>query len=73
MSKNGSALKVKLSSYDELFGANAPAATSDKNQIVNVALSELHTFQNHPFKVKKNTHGFIMQLRLFRVVVLISR
>ena len=48
MSKNASALKVKLSSYDELFGANAPA-TSDKNQIVNVTLSELHTFKNHPF------------------------
>ena len=40
MSKNASALKVKLSSYDELFGANAPV-TSDKNQIVNVSLSEL--------------------------------
>lgn len=50
MSKNASALKVKLSSYDELFGANAPA-TSDKNQIVNVTLSELHTFRNHPFHV----------------------
>ena len=50
MSKNASALKVKLSSYDELFGANAPA-TSDKNQIVNVTLSELHTFKNHPFHV----------------------
>ena len=50
MSKNASALKVKLSSYDELFGANEPA-TSDKNQIVNVTLSELHTFKNHPFHV----------------------
>ena len=50
MSKNASALKVKLSSYDELFGVNAPA-TSDKNQIVNVTLSELHTFKNHPFHV----------------------
>lgn len=39
-----------MSSYDELFGANAPA-TSDKNQIVNVTLSELHTFKNHPFHV----------------------
>lgn len=48
MSKNASALKVKLSSYDELFGANAPAAS---NQIVNVTLSELHTFKNHPFHV----------------------
>lgn len=51
MSKNASALKVKLSSYDELFGAANAPATSDKNQIVNVALGELHTFQNHPFKV----------------------
>ena len=33
MSKNASALKVKLSSYDELFGAKAPAAS---DQIVNV-------------------------------------
>ena len=48
MSKNASALKVKLSSYDELFGANAPAAS---DQIVNVTLSELHTFKNHPFHV----------------------
>ena len=48
MSKNASALKVKLSSYDELFGAKAPAAS---DQIVNVILSELHTFKNHPFHV----------------------
>ena len=47
MSKNTSALKVKLSSYDELFG-KAPAAS---DQIVNVTLSELHTFKNHPFHV----------------------
>lgn len=50
MSKVGSAMKVKLNSFDDLFGANAPAA-SDHDQIINVALSELHTFQNHPFKV----------------------
>lgn len=48
MSKNASALKVKLSSYDELFGAKAPVAS---DQIVNVTLSELHTFKNHPFHV----------------------
>lgn len=48
MSKNASALKVKLSSYDELFGAKAPAAS---DQIVNVTLGELHTFKNHPFHV----------------------
>lgn len=37
-----------MSSYDELFGAKAPAAS---DQIVNVTLSELHTFKNHPFHV----------------------
>ena len=40
MSKNASALKVKLSSYDELFGANAPA--THRNQIVNVTLRAAH-------------------------------
>ena len=48
MSKERSAMKVKLNSFYDLFGANAPAAS---DQIVNVALSELYTFQNHPFKV----------------------
>jgi len=48
MSKVESAMKVKLNSFDDLFGANAPTAS---DQIVNVALSELHTFQNHPFRV----------------------
>ena len=48
MSKERSAMKVKLNSFDDLFGANAPAAS---NQIVNVTLGELHTFKNHPFHV----------------------
>ena len=48
MRKNAIAVKVKLSSYDELFGAKAPVAS---DQIVNVTLSELHTFKNHPFHV----------------------
>ena len=35
-------MKVKLNSFDDLFGANAPAAS---DQIVNVALSELYKFK----------------------------
>ena len=54
MSKERSAMKVKLNSFDDLFGANAPAAS---DQIVNVALSELYTFQNHPFKVNDDIEG----------------
>ena len=70
MNKNGSALKVKLSSYDELFGVNAPA-TSDKNQIVNIALSELHTFQNHPFHVKddKEMEELAESIRQYGVLI----
>lgn len=49
MSKVGSAAKIKLNSYDDLFGAaEAPAGTE---QVQEVPLSDLHTFRGHPFKV----------------------
>lgn len=49
MSKTGSAAKIKLNSYDDLFGAaEAPAGTE---QVQEIPLSDLHTFRGHPFKV----------------------
>lgn len=39
--------KIKLNSFDDLFGDNTPS----KNEIVEVALTELHEFEGHPFKV----------------------
>lgn len=68
MSKTGSALKVKLSSYDDLFGAKAPAAS---DQIVTVALSELYTFQNHPFKVNddKEMEELVESIRQHGVLI----
>lgn len=49
MSKAGSASKVKINSFDDLFGASqAPAGTE---QVQEIPLSELHEFKGHPFKV----------------------
>lgn len=49
MSKAGSASKVKINSFDDLFGASqAPAGTE---QVREIPLSELHEFKGHPFKV----------------------
>lgn len=49
MSKGGSAAKIKLNSYDDLFGASqAPAGTE---QVQEIPLSDLYEFKGHPFKV----------------------
>lgn len=49
MSKSGSAAKVKLNSYDDLFGSAGVQA--DTGQVQEIPLSELHDFKGHPFKV----------------------
>ena len=49
-SKTGSAGKIKLSSFDDLFGAATETDTSAE-KIINVMLTELHTFKDHPFRV----------------------
>ena len=49
MSKIGSAAKVKLNSFDDLFGTEQPQAGTE--QVQEIALSELHEFKGHPFKV----------------------
>ncbi len=48
--KSGSASKVKLTSYDELFGANIGSDDSSE-KIIYVPLRNLYTFRDHPFKV----------------------
>lgn len=50
MSKTGSATKVKLNSFDDLFGSSE-MQTAGAEQIINVPLAELHDFKNHPFRV----------------------
>lgn len=49
MSKTGSAAKVKLNSFDDLFGTEQLQTGTE--QVQEIALSELHEFKGHPFKV----------------------
>lgn len=46
--KAGSASKVRLSSFDDLFGG---AENTAGEQIIHVKLADLHTFKGHPFRV----------------------
>lgn len=50
MSKIGSAAKIKLNGFDDLFGSSDVQKTS-LEQIINVSLEDLHEFKNHPFRV----------------------
>ena len=47
-SKAGSASKVKLNSFDDLFGG---AENTAGEQIIHAKLTDLHTFKGHPFRV----------------------
>lgn len=47
---NRSASKVKLSSFEDLFGSDTKNDEKEE-KVVEVFLSELHTFQGHPFRV----------------------
>ena len=49
MNKMGSAAKVKLNSFDDLFRTEQPQAGTE--QVQEIVLSELHEFKGHPFKV----------------------
>ena len=48
--KSKSAEKVKLKSFDDLFGTDAPGAGT-RETVTSVPLSQLHTFKDHPFRV----------------------
>ena len=47
---NKSAAKIHLRSYDDLFGVGKPTG-SDSDQVVEVLLTDLLPFKNHPFRV----------------------
>lgn len=52
MSRRSCTDKIKLSSYDEMFGADDEVKVEVVGeQIKDVTLSELHPFKNHPYKV----------------------
>ena len=47
-----SAKKVKLASVDDLFSTEESRQDADREKVVEIALSELHPFPNHPFQVR---------------------
>ena len=48
--RKSSASKIKLDTYDDLFG-NDTAESSSLEQIISVPLADLHTFKDHPLRV----------------------
>lgn len=48
--KIGSVAKIKIDSFEDLFG-NDTAQNSSLEQIISVPLADLHTFKDHPFRV----------------------
>ena len=48
--KAGSASKVRIDKFDDLFGSSA-GQESSVEQIINAPLADLHTFKDHPFRV----------------------
>ena len=47
-----SAKKVELASIDDLFSTEESRADAQREKVMEIPLSELHPFKNHPFKVK---------------------
>jgi len=46
-----SAKNISLSSYDDIFKTDESAAETGREKVMEIALTELHPFKNHPFKV----------------------
>ena len=51
--KGRSASKIKLTSYDELLGGG-----EETNDIQQVSLEHLHSFENHPFQVNDDAVSY---------------
>ena len=47
-----SAKNVELASVDDLFSTEETRADAQREKVMEIPLSELHPFKNHPFKVK---------------------
>ena len=48
--RTGSASKVRIDKFEDLFGGSAGQENSAE-QIINAPLADLHTFKDHPFRV----------------------
>lgn len=64
MSKTSSASKIKMKSFEDLFGTNeVVGAKNISGEIRDIPLNSLHTFRNHPLKcVKKSWMSWLKVL-----------
>ncbi|QII81232.1 ParB/RepB/Spo0J family partition protein [Jeotgalibaca arthritidis] len=53
-----SAKNIKLASVDDLFSTEESRADENREKIIEIPLTELHPFQDHPFKVIDNEAMF---------------
>lgn len=49
-----SAKNVKLASVDDLFSTEESRQEADREKVIEIALSELHPFPDHPFSVRED-------------------
>ena len=68
--KTGSASKIKMESFDDLFGGSSAQGTGAE-QIINAPLADLHEFKDHPFKVldDEKMEETTESIRLYGVLV----
>lgn len=68
--KTGSASKIKMESFDDLFGGSS-AQEIGAEQIINAPLADLHEFKDHPFKVldDEKMEEITESIRLYGVLV----
>ena len=68
--KTGSASKIKMESFDDLFGGSS-AQEIGAEQIINASLADLHEFKDHPFKVldDEKMEETTESIRLYGVLV----
>ena len=58
-----SAKKVELASVDDLFSTEESRADAQREKVLEIPLSELHPFKDHPFKVKDDEAMILWLLR----------
>ena len=70
ITKTGSAAKIKIDSFDDLFGESTVQEIGEE-QIISAPLTDLYEFKDHPFKVvdDEKMEETTESIRLYGVLV----
>ena len=70
ITKIGSAAKIKIDSFDDLFGESTVQEIGEE-QIISAPLTDLYEFKDHPFKVvdDEKLEETTESIRLYGVLV----